>query len=242
VTTGWAVSIPLEQAGAAAPLRVEHDIEACVAGNRLWLRGTRWSESLDHSLRKILGADRFHRLADGQTADWDCTLASGYMPEGPWTLFHKWLRPTAPTIVFPAKVRKRAELHLVRTTAERAANLIVVNFKVWLDYAISAPQIRLDRLSFAVSDDGLVLVRGEPLPPLPGSRFVESGGVGLPAGWTWSPAIGPLVVRQSLNLADRHLALFSNSGEYEVIRADDFVRATRSAVRLTEQELGRVAR
>jgi hypothetical protein len=113
-----------------------------------------------------------------------------------------------------------------------------VSFRAWRDYAVAAPQIRLNCLSFAASDDSQALVRGEPLPPLPGTRFVEVSGVAVPLGWTWWPAVDAEVVRQALGFAEYDLALFTSAGECELIVADDFVRATRSAVRLTAKELG----
>src|SRR4029079_14929088 len=76
VSAGWAVSMPLDGAVAAAPLRQAADVEACVVLDRLWLRGTAWNDALDRSLRKILGAARFHRLADHETARWGDILAS----------------------------------------------------------------------------------------------------------------------------------------------------------------------
>jgi hypothetical protein len=165
-------------------------------------------------------------------------VPSGFLPDGPWTPLKEWLQPAAPPTLLPGKVTSRASLRLVRTTAERNANLVCVGFRAWRDYAVSAPQIRLHRLSFAVSGDAQTLIRGEPLPPLPGTRYVEIDGVAVPLGLTWSPAIDAEVVRESLGLDAHDIGLFTLAGVCEVIRADDFIRATRSAVRLTAKEIG----
>jgi len=234
----WAASIPLAQLEAAAPLRLQAGVEACVEGERLWLRGTQWDASLDRTLRKILGAARYHRLPERQTAEWGCTLASGTEPAGPWTAFRTWLQPAAPRTALAATIGLRAEVRLVRTTVERTANLLVVPFEAWRDYAVAAPLVRLRHLSFAASEDGLALVRGEPLPPLLGTMYVEETGVAVPLGWTWSPAVSAKVLRKSLALEEGDVALLTTAGECEVIGAQDFVRATRSAVRLTEEAIG----
>ncbi len=106
-------------------------------------------------------------------------------------------------------------------------------------YAQTAPQWRLDRWSFAAAQGGRALVRGLPLPPLPGVRFVEAGGVYLPAGCAWSPAVEPAIVRQLLQLAQGDSAILHPSGSWDRIAADDWVRASRSAFRRTRELLGR---
>lgn len=239
MTTSWAAAIPLDQALGAAPLRKQSDVEVCVADDLLWLRGSSWTDTLDRDLRKVLGAERFHCLENNQTARWGCTLASGLLPQGPWTPLIQWLQPIAPPTILPAKIAQRAPLRLVRSSAERAADLLVVDFPVWREYAVSAPQIRLNLLSFAVSGDFRALVRGIPLPPLPGARYAEMKGVAVPLGWSWSPAIDAEIVRQVLGLAEHDIALITLEGVCEIVSSDDFVRATRSAVRLTEKEFGR---
>jgi hypothetical protein len=237
VSDGWAISMPLGGAVATAPLRHAADIEACVADDRLWLRGTRWDDALGRSLRKILGADRFHRLAHDQIARWGNALPSGELPAGPWTPLKHWLQPAAPATVLPAQVDQRAPLQFVRSAAEQSANMLLVEFQQWHEYATSAPQVRLKPLAFAVSDDGYALIHGEPLPPLAGARYAEADGIARPLGWDWSPAIDAAVLRTALSLGSRDVAVFAPDGSYDVVSADDFVRATRSAVRLTAREL-----
>jgi len=237
VSDGWAISMPLDGAAAAASLRHAADIEACVANDQLWLRGTRWDDELGRSLRKILGAERFHRLAGDQTARWGNSLPSGKLPLGPWKPLKQWLQPAAPATVLPAQLGECAPLQLVRSAIEQSANMLLVKFQHWREYATSAPQVRLKPLAFAVSDDGYALIHGEPLPPLAGARYAEADGIARPLGWDWSPAIDAAVLRTAIGIAGRDVALFAPDGSYNVVAADDFVRATRSAVRLTEREL-----
>jgi hypothetical protein len=105
----------------------------------------------------------------------------------------------------------------------------------WLSYGSSAPQVRLDRLTFAVSSDARVLVRGLPLPPLAGTRYYEQAGVALPCGWGWPAWLDARLVRDALPIGKTDLPLFSPLGTWESIPGDQFVRATRSAVRLSTE-------
>jgi len=233
--------MPLEHAAAAAPLRKHADMEVCAVGERLWLRGSHWSDELDQSFRRILGAERYRRLADDKIALRDCILPSDVLPTGAWSPLDTWLQPVAPPTVLPASGVKRAPLRMVRAAVERPVNLLEIDFRAWHDYAVCAPTVRLSRLSFAVSDFGHALIRGEPLPPLSGARYFESKGVAAPLGWIWSPTVDAEVLRQAIGLADGAIALLTVDGLCDVIESDDFVRATRSAVRLTAKELGHVS-
>jgi hypothetical protein len=228
--------MPLEGAVAAAPLRKASDVDVCVVDDRLWLRGTKWNEGLDRSLRKILGAERFHRLPGDEIAHWGDTLPSRLLPVGPWTPLRDWLQPAAPATVLTAQMNHRASLRMVRSAEEKSANLLLVGFQVWKDYVVTAPQIRLRQLSFSASADGQALIRGEPLPPLPGILYFEAEGVARPLGWIWAPMVDTSVLRKALGLDEREVAMLASDGTFEVMSADDFVRATRSAVRLTEKE------
>jgi hypothetical protein len=95
--------------------------------------------------------------------------------------------------------------------------------------------VRLERLTFAASADGRALVRGRPLPPIPGTRYYERAGVAVPCGWGWPSWLTAELVRAALVIAPGTLALFSPAGTWEEIPADQFVRATRSAARLTAE-------
>jgi hypothetical protein len=95
--------------------------------------------------------------------------------------------------------------------------------------------VRLEKLTFAASADGRILVRGTPLPPIAGTRYYARAGIAVPCGWGWPSWLTVELVRAALEIAPGTVALFSPAGTFEEIPADQFVHATRSAVRLTVQ-------
>ena len=124
-------------------------------------------------------------------------------------------------------------LKLVRSSKNRQANLMRTSWERWRTYAITAPAVRLSRLGFAVSENAEVLIRGTPLPPIPGRHFLEDNGIIIPIGWQFEPNVGSKVVRQVLKLDATEKALFSEDGSFELVPDTAFVQATRSAVRMT---------
>jgi len=85
-------------------------------------------------------------------------------------------------------------------------------------------------------------VRGKPLPPLPGQRFVVSAGVAIPAGWRLEPDVDSQTARQTLcrekpGLNEGDLAIFFPDDAWEHVLGDSFVKADRSAILLTAEAL-----
>jgi hypothetical protein len=124
-------------------------------------------------------------------------------------------------------------LRLVRSPAEEAPAVLLTSLAAWRDYAETAPAVRLERWSFAADTSGRVLVRGVPLPPLRGERLTDRDGLFTPAGWSWTPAVEPAIVRSALGLAAGDCGWLRTDGTWERIAAGDWTRASRSAARQT---------
>jgi hypothetical protein len=232
VSQGWAVCIPIDRADSIGPLRRAPGVEACELGQSVWLRGSRRDEALEKAILALPGR-RFQVLSDGQLTPAGALVPHGRLPDGPWMPVSQWLSIDVEPAAFAARVEEKVALRLVRGGPPQESNVLLTSADAWSRYAVAAPQVRLDRWAFAMDDRGNVLVRGTPLPPLGGVRFVERNGVAAPAGWTWRPAIDASVLQKVLRLADGDLALFHTDGSWDRLAADGFVRATRSAVRLS---------
>lgn len=244
----WAATLPKLAASHLGPLRLLPRIEVCPQADAIWLRGDDL-EAIDAKLRGLPGAARYRRLADGQLVAVDERVPSARLPEGDWRPLAEWLSCALPAAVWPGVSPPAARLRLVRSESPAEANLLLVGLDAWRAYVDTAPLVRLERLSFALDAARRVLVRGTPLPPLAGKRFVERGGVAVPVGWQWEPAVEVDVLRILLALDAEEPDGSGGLGEmvvfttpecdYERIAVDAFARATRSAVRLSvEASLG----
>jgi hypothetical protein len=132
-------------------------------------------------------------------------------------------------------VSRPVPLTVVPSAELREPALLEVSLEQLAEYAATAPHWRLARWSFVATADGHALVRGLPLPPLPGTQWIEEDGVCVPAGCRWSPEVEPAVVRQLLELAAGNIALLRADGSWDRVSAEDWVRASRSSVRCTQE-------
>jgi hypothetical protein len=85
-----------------------------------------------------------------------------------------------------------------------------------------------------------VLVLGSPLPGIPGRRYAGSEGILVPCGYAWSPSVEVSVLRQLFELHPNDWVLLDEDHTHQVIRAEQFVPASRSAARRTIAEWSNV--
>lgn len=213
-------------------LRYRHDLQVCDGEDTVWVRGPCPEGDLESAIRALPGG-HFMVMADGQLVPVGSFVPKGYLPGGPWLALSKWMSIALSPAAFSGIVGDSVGLQLIRGGPSHPANVVVLSQDIWQDHVDRAPQIRLDRWSFANSDDGRVVVRGSPAPPLKGQVYVEQAGVAVPAGWTLKPSIDIDVVRDAMDLKNEDLALLHADGSWDHIKAECFVRVTRSAVRLS---------
>jgi hypothetical protein len=233
VKPSWALLLPSQGAKLLGPLRLCPGVEACTAGEAVWLRGAPPSDDWRQRASLLPGAEQFAILDDEQLLPLGSSVPLGYLPQSTWQPLTAWLDVALPAINDSGSLPQPLTLGLVRSSEPSEPTWLLTNLDAWAEYAATAPQLRLARWSFVCAHDGRVLVRGAPLPPLAGRRLVDQQGVAVPAGWSWTPAVDASVVRQTLGLETGDCAVFSDDGSWASIRADDWVVATRSAVRLT---------
>ena len=231
---GWIARICVADAEQLGSLRQTRGLMVLQEANWLWLRGEELDFALSVRIRSIPDAEMFRLLPDRQLAQWDESVPNALLPSGDWQPLHEWIQPVLPQAGFPASIHERVSLRLIRCSMETASNMWCANWRQWRDYAIKAPTVRLNRFSFAVSENWEVLIRGTPLPPIPGRGLIERDGIVVPSGWRFDPDLPFSVVRQILNLGDSAIALFASDGSFEQIPESAFIQANRSAVRITD--------
>ena len=243
---GWAIRLDRRDVAAAGRLRLMAGVEVCEQGDAVWLRGPQSGEELQWQLAALAGARRFSVLPDGQLLPCGARVPQGWLPQGPWTALLRWMGCELPPAGLAGQGDALLSPALVRSDRVAEASLLLTRFDLWAAYALEAPQVRLDRWRFAVAADGRAVVHDQSqsrqvanlsyvLPPLSGQRWVEQDGIAVPAGWTWTPAVEAALLWQVFGLAAGDVALWHVEGVWERIAADEFVRATRAAVRETKK-------
>ena len=234
----WALCLAREDAGALAALRLMPGVEVAEAGQEIWLRGPPGDERLAAKLSALPAGARYERLAQDQLRLIDRRIPARRLPVLSWRPLPAWLRVELPAAALPGIKPAPVPLRLTRSSDEREPGLLLTGLDEFWRFAEQAARVRLEPLQFAADADGQVLVRGRPLPPLPGRRFAVHAGVAVPAGLTWQPAVSPEVLGRCFGVSGDALVLWSEDGTITRLHGEQFVPATRSAVRATSGKAG----
>jgi len=231
MTARWIVRLPQAQRAALAQCRLLPGLETAEAGDAIWVRGGELKEAQERLLRAIPRAEWFRIDVGGELRQEGKRLTSGLLPTLAWRPITEASPVALPRPGFAGTPLRPAGLELVRSGEPRTPNLLLVTKEEWSRYVETAPLVRLASWKFAADGAGRILVRGLPLPPLPGERFVEEDGIALPAGWTFALPLSAGVVRDVLGIPRGDIALFASEGTWEHVAERDFVPASRAAVR-----------
>lgn len=232
----WVLTLPAASAVTVAALRLFPGLEIGVAEDLLWLRGDRADDDLRGRLLGLPATARYRQAPDRRLRPEGSRLATRKTPPLSWRPLREWARVQPPPAGLPPSAPSPVTPGLVRATgAERPANARLLDFDVWRDWALSAPEARLTPLIFAATGER-ALVRGLPLPAAPGRYFVETDGLIAPAGMEWRPALPAAVLRRAWRAGDGDVILWDESGA-RILGRELFVPATRANVRATERAI-----
>ena len=244
----WAVSIPKTSAPFLVPMKRFSNVRVAEVDERIWLQGEPSSQKerleVEACLQQISGATRFDRLVDGQLVPSGNTLPSSRLPElsgDDWVLLNDWITFRLPDASLPGMIDDHAKIEIVRRDSSLAnqtqqPTILLCHIKELVAWANRASEHRIGRLAFACSTQGVVVVRGTPLPSLRGKTLVDYEGVAVEAGHSWWPAVSIATLKEILCVNDSQLLLCQAGKEFQAIELGDFVTATREGVRATGEK------
>jgi hypothetical protein len=243
MSSQWVIRVASSDAGSLAPLRLTRGIEVAEKEAFIWVRGAN-DEKLERLVRALPAVARYELTSGNRLRNFESRIPSETLPALNWQPVNTWLRVQMPSSSLEGRFTERdtaantpspVSIRIARSAEERPIALLMTSLAEWREFALNAPDIRLRQLRFAVDGAGNVAVRGKPLPPLPGRQFVLNGNIAVQAGFAWEPAVSADVLSRRLGLSADALALFHEDGTFSRIEDEQFVPATRSAVRETAE-------
>ncbi|NBC06235.1 MAG: hypothetical protein GVY26_03475 [Bacteroidetes bacterium] len=224
-----------QDTGPLADIRTQHKLFVAETDEAVWLKAKEAGKDIRSSLN-ALPAVRTYVLQGRLLFPVGATVPEAHLPQSlQWKPLQVWLRVEAPRSVLPPLELPADKLpfRLVRSQEEKTASALLIEADRWLQYAETAPAVRLSKLRFALSEERQVLVTGTPLPAVPGRLFWQMERLLLPAGWTLEyPLLAPLLSRRMTKKPD-DLVLIQLGGPWAGIPQAAFVDAQRATVRLS---------
>ncbi|CAN5802177.1 hypothetical protein BH09VER1_BH09VER1_49510 [soil metagenome] len=215
------------------PVRRLPTVEACALRDVIWLRGGTFEKNEQREMDALPWKDRYEIVSGRYLRPRGCLLPTGRIPTCAWVPIATFIQPTLVVPLLPGNRPTAAPLLWRPATSERAARYLLARGVDWLAFAERAALVRLQHLRFAQCADGQSVIAGTPLPALPGTYFYEEDGVAFPAGYEIQPRLSRATWARLLQCGGSDLAFVQMDGAYSVIAASAWVKASRSAVRLS---------
>ncbi|MBS0658419.1 MAG: hypothetical protein JSR82_09280 [Verrucomicrobia bacterium] len=236
VVPAWQVlRLGASDADALFAWRLEPGLEVCARSDGGWWVRQRWAiGETPRSLDGLPATERFVCGTDGILRHPGGEIPRGQLPLVGWRSVAEACPVAAPPLVAPSVATAgRAALRLTRGGAGSPPVALLLPLSAWIDYAVEAPLVRLERWRYAASRaEGAALVLGNPLPPLGGERFVEPAArVLVPAGFGWTPEIDAAAVREVAGAAGTDYVWWREREGLAVLPEALFVPASRSGIR-----------
>lgn len=231
----WAFCFRRAQAPRIARLR-EHAlgrVEVGEAGDLVWARTEGTRDQMEKLLARLPAAELFEVMDEDRLRPLGRLVPTKRLPSVGFAPVEASLELRIPAAKLPGELDDEASvvLRLAPTSAPHEGETLLLGglaaLRAWVD---EAPAHRLVPLVFVVNEAGEVLLRGKPLPSMPGERFLLRGGVATPVGLTWAPALAPGVVRRWLGLENGAIALFRRDGSLSEIPERAFAPLGRAVV------------
>jgi len=233
----WAICVAKEDAAALAALRLQPGIEVAEAPGQTWLRGQSGDDALATMLAALPAVGRYQWYPQKQRLRLlNEHLSATPLPELFWQPLRQWLTVEIPATALPANRPVPIVPALVRSGREQEASVIVTSLAELESFSHTSAQVRMDRLQFAAATDGQVIIRGTPLPPVAGRRYVlHEGNVAVPAGYGWAPDVSAKVLKKLFNVSSAALVIWNEDGTLTALPEEQFIPVTRRALLATRR-------
>lgn len=221
---------------ALGALRGFPSLRVGVIAGGIWLRGCASADEHQALLKQVPVSHSYDLDAQGYYFPRLGLTPVGQLTNVEWMPLTQFIRPTFPTAAMPGQVREKYPVRVVPSVYAEKGSALLCSLSTWKSYADTAPEVRLSRLHFAVSQSGQVIIWGSPLPAIPGQEYWQRGGILLPCGYDFEiPFVAGLLARQ-LNPENDSVLLFHADGTWDLIARKHLFPVTRSGVRLTKED------
>jgi hypothetical protein len=245
-TIQWITSIPIGQSDCLHTWAHSANVELSLKDDIVWMRGKAESEEalteVDQRLRAIPGAERFQVVDTNLLRPIDSRLPTCAYPDGPWkpaaAMLCVQLPPSGLGSPTPSAVTFRTTRGAtVAANSTLSPSILECNFAEFSQWAITSSEARLGALAFACNESGRTIVRGNPLPPVAGTRWIEYDHVAVRVGHSWQPPVSVQTLNQALETSSNAIHFLEADGRVRVLSHSVFVMAMRSSVRLTAHSI-----
>ena len=230
----WIFVLAEKDKDALGSARTLPNLQAARNGSTIWLRSVDVNVPVDIKIKQLPLAATYLLDEENHLFLQDTITPQQLLPQLNWLEISKFITVEVATSAMPGKTDEKTSVNLIPTQNVQPGEAILTSLIHIKQYAETVPQIRLEALKFAVDNKGNTLVTGTPLPSIPGKEYWRNNSLLLPCGYDFEIPVTATLFAQTMNPIGIYEILFDTEGNWQRIAKENFVLASRSAIRLTQ--------
>ncbi len=226
------ITLALKDRDLLGNIRTQTGLSAKEVDDFIYVRGI--PENPNIAIKKLPALNTYTLSKSGELFPIGKSTPVAVLDGSGWISIQEYIEVEPPLSALPGVIDKRYTMSLLPSEMGRTGSAILTSFETWINYAESAPGIRLEKLVFAVSEHKEVLIMGNPLPAIPGQEFWASERFLIPCGYDFEYPVLTQLFQEKISQNQHSYIMLSADGNMEIIPEQCFVKATRSAIRLSK--------
>ncbi len=220
-------------------IRLYSNVQVATNNNLVWVKGIISDQENDTQIKKIPFKNIYTIDKDSNLFNLGSLTPIDKLKVLDWITIDKFINLEFPSSLMAGRVKETHHVKLIKSDKVQTGNAMITDFEIWNNYAQNASEIRLNKLIFAVSKSNQVIIIGQPLPPIQGLEYWLNNDLLIPAGYDFEIPILANLIFEKLNIKNSSYILFDTNNQWQKIFKENFVNASRSAIRLTSQSVSK---
>ncbi len=213
--------------------RDSQSLEIALDNELLWVRG--FNESSDNLVetKKLPTESIYYLDEDNNIFLPDKLTPIDKLKKLNWQPINEFIKAEFPKSLSPAKIENvnSYSIKIIPSDKEKKSQALLTDSDLFKNYVISALEVRLAKLIFALSENNQVLIIGDILPPLQGKTYWIKDNILLPNGFDFEIPIIAKIISEKIDNKKASYIVFDKESNYQKISKDFFAKVSRYAVR-----------
>ncbi|MFY0629120.1 MAG: hypothetical protein JXR05_01995 [Flavobacteriaceae bacterium] len=228
------LKIPTKYKGKLSKIRIWKELRIAIDGDEIWVRGILPGKLNSPEIRSIPFKEIYFQRENA------LFLFGNSLPERRmktsllWSPIHTVLTIEKPAYNFNYfGIQETVEIKIIPSIIEKEPIAMMIDKVVFNTYIQTAPAIRLKNLEWTILEDS-VMVKGNPLLPIPGKTYWQQESFLLPTGYNFEFEKLDKYANNKIDSSRDNFIVFQKDNSYFKIPKDKFRALTISSYRLSK--------
>jgi hypothetical protein len=220
-----------------AGIRQWNNLKAAFEAGSIWIKDLDYAQVNSLEVKSIPYKTVFYEK-QGKLFPHNSLLPDRNVPALLWTPVERALPVKLPAFNHNYfGIKEKTVMRLISSPQEAEAEGMIIGIEQLEAYLLTAPAVRLQKLSWTLLNNDLVFLFGKPLLPVDAAVYWKRNNFMLPAGQDFELHLLSDTLNALLNPDNDHLIIWDTNNTYSLVEKSDLQPLSLSSFRKTRQTL-----